>query len=242
MCDEIPVVLGESLPEELDHISYRWNTGETEASILVSQRGWYWVDIEFGCAIYRDSVFVEKPPFFAEVDAGPDQEILQGLSVNLQGAADAPGDYELSWTSQPGTAFSCDDCLEPSVSPLDSTLFTLSLTDEYGCQVQDKAWVYVDKRRDIFIPNVFSPNNDGINDIFFISGTSIAEIRMFQVFDRWGRKAFSSLRVPINSREYGWDGRLNGQIVSSGVYYYAAELVFPDQTTRIYKGSITLLR
>ena len=242
LCDDEPVILGQDLPNDLEGISFLWNTGSTESTISTNQRGWYWVDIELNCKTFRDSIFIEKPPFFSTVDAGEDQSIIQGQSVTINGSAQSPGDYTLQWFPQPELAMSCDDCLEPTSEPLDSTLYNVLLTDEYGCVAFDEAWVYVDKQRDIFIPNVFSPNNDGINDIFFISGTSIATIKRFQIFDRWGKKAFSSPEVPINSREYGWDGRMGNKPAFAGVYYYAAELEFPDQTTEVYKGSITLLR
>lgn len=88
----------------------------------------------------------------------------------------------------------------------------------------------------IYIPNVFSPNGDGNNDILLVKTTGVKFFDM-SIFDRWGEKVFESLDVLT-----GWDGTYKGKMAPVGVYAYIARVVFEDGTPRNLKGSITLLR
>ena len=124
----------------------------------------------------------------------------------------------------------CRQPLEPASEPLDSTLYNVLLTDEYGCVAFDEAWVFVDKQRYIFIPNVFSPNEDGINDVFFISGTSIAQIKRFQVFDRWGGLIYTRQNFEIESGASLWNGYSSNKIVDNGVYSFRLQVKLINNT------------
>jgi len=105
---------------------------------------------------------------------------------------------------------------------------------------------------DIYIPNAFSPNNDGINDFFGLrvySNTTF-NLEYLKIFDRWGRLVFETksssptggaLSVPDSYRVEGWDGTKNGHALNEGVYVYIAAYLLNEET-QIKKGNITLLR
>ena len=88
----------------------------------------------------------------------------------------------------------------------------------------------------IFIPNTFTPNNDGKNDILFVYGNTIAKMRL-RVYNQWGQFLFES-----NNIQNGWDGTYKGEVQPNGVYVYQFEAELNDGTKTTKKGTITLLR
>lgn len=96
---------------------------------------------------------------------------------------------------------------------------------------------------DIYIPNVFSPNFDGHNDVFTVfGGEDIQEVVELQVFDRWGGLMYEAKAVELSSEKSGWDGRINGEIAGTGVYIYQAKVIFNDGKERVLSGSVLLMR
>lgn len=98
-------------------------------------------------------------------------------------------------------------------------------------------------QRRIYIPNAFSPNNDGINDHFqpFLGKGAVQTIE-FKIFNRWGDLVFSKDNCPPNDPACAWDGTFNGQALNPGLYAYTTLIKFADQTTQRYNGAIYLLR
>lgn len=95
----------------------------------------------------------------------------------------------------------------------------------------------------IFIPNVFSPNDDGINDVFFIqSNEEVALVYTFRIFDRWGSLMFEDFEFQANDPEHGWDGTLKGEDMNPGVFTYVAEVLTSRGDTRLISGDVTLVR
>jgi gliding motility-associated-like protein len=89
---------------------------------------------------------------------------------------------------------------------------------------------------EVFIPNTFTPNGDGKNDIFYVYGSTIAKIQM-RVYNQWGQFIYQSLQV-----QNGWDGTYKGQLQPNGVYVYYIDITLADGTKTMRKGTITLLR
>lgn len=146
------------------------------------------------------------------------------------------------WT--PSTALSCIDCPNPSAFPSNSTNYTLIVTDSNGCTASAQIRVTVSKRRYVFIPDAFTPNADGINDIFSVfTGKGVKSINFLRVYNRWGAQIFEALDIdPENSGQIGWDGRFKGDMMEPGVYIYTAQVSFIDGAVLLYRGDITLLR
>jgi len=112
--------------------------------------------------------------------------------------------------------------------------------DDAGCSVSARTVLNIEKSFDVFVPEAFSPNDDGINDVFQIfSGPQVAAIKNFAVFDRWGNQLFGRNDLPPNSTE-GWDGKWKGEKMDSGIYVFFAEVEFLDGSTEVFKGDLTL--
>jgi len=175
---------------------------------------------------------------FAE--AGPIR-IDEGASVLLEATvAGGSGGYMLQWS--PGKGLSCVDCLSPMAQPDQSTTYVLTATDENGCSDQDSILVEVEKNREVFAPNVFSPNGDGINDYFYVmTGAPTARIKTFRVFDRWGNLVVEKRDLPPNDEQLGWNGRYGDRELPSGTYVYFVEVDFGDEVKKVM-GEISLIR
>ncbi len=129
------------------------------------------------------------------------------------------------------------------VYPLETTTYSVVVTDEDGCTSTDEITIVVEKDRPVYIPNSFSPNGDGINDYFTIfGGRSVQRINTLRIYNRWGAELFRKDGLVPNDELDGWNGEYKNKPMNTGVYIYYAEIVFVDGKVEIYPGSITLLR
>jgi len=198
-----------------------------------------------GCT-YTEDIFINEPPAII-VNLGPDDEIQLGESITLNAVltgSTVPID-SIIWTPMIFDSTSCINCLTPTVSPLDDQTYTIEIFDINGCNGSDDIFIEVDKNRNVFIPNAFTPNGDGFNDEFQVySGPGVTLIRSMQVFDRWGELVFE--RINLEPEAFpdvanGWDGRFRGRIMNPGVFVYLVEVTFDDGITLLYRGDVTLL-
>ncbi|MDX1686332.1 MAG: gliding motility-associated C-terminal domain-containing protein, partial [Saprospiraceae bacterium] len=190
-----------------------------------------------GCELVREFTIGEGDPI--EVELGPDREIYAGTTIRVDAQTNKMPS-SITWT--PNDKLSCTDCLFPSLSP-DSTLtLTIRVIDENGCTATDQIRISVKYRR-FFVPNTFSPNGDGLNDIFRIYGNEeVKTIKTFQVYDRWGEKVFSLENIDFSNQIIGWDGTFNGEILDPGVYVVHAVIVFRDGQEEVVTSDVTLIR
>lgn len=96
----------------------------------------------------------------------------------------------------------------------------------------------------IYIPNIFSPNGDGINDLFQIQTSDISQVTVtrFFIFDRWGNEVYKRYDLPIHSSDGWWDGTFKHFTMNPGVYAYYLEVEFETGQRETYKGNVTLIR
>ena len=146
------------------------------------------------------------------------------------------------WT--PNSTLSCGDCLTPIATPDFATVYSVVVTDHNGCSGEDALFLQVEKNREIHVPNVFSPNGDGENDVFMIfsDDKSIEKIESFLVFNRWGETVFENYNFDPNQPVYGWDGTHRGQDMNPAVFVWFAEVEFFDGVKKIFKGDVVLMR
>jgi gliding motility-associated-like protein len=144
----------------------------------------------------------------------------------------------------PPAQLSCNRCKNPIVNALKSQTYTLTVKDANGCTASGEVYVDVEKKRNVFIPNAFSPNDDGINDKFQIfTGLGVKNINFFRVYDRWGELMYEVLsQAPSPDGSIGWDGRFKGQKMMPAVFLYMIEVEYIDGRTLLYRGDVTLLR
>jgi gliding motility-associated-like protein len=171
-----------------------------------------------------------------------DESINLGESVTLTIQPSVPFGSLDSVIWEPAELIECDSCQSNVVSPSYLTTFSVTIEDD-GCIASDDLRVLVRKDRPIYIPNVFSPNDDGRNDVFFIqAGDIVEEIRTLQVFDRWGESVYVADNFLPNDPTFGWDGTLRGKDMNPGVYVYYLEVVYIDGYSEVIKGDVTLVR
>ncbi|MBK6481761.1 MAG: PKD domain-containing protein [Chitinophagaceae bacterium] len=174
-------------------------------------------------------VFVSEP----YVTAGEDAAVLAGTSFQLNATA-SPGLY--SWT--PSENLSCADCLNPIAKPLITTTYTVSVTDSSGCTASDEITLSVSCTIDaLYVPNAFTPDNNGHNDVLFVRSNGIIDITYFRIFDRWGKMLFESDEI-----ESGWDGTFKGAAMPAGVYLYTLQASCGSNNPILKQGNVTLLR
>lgn len=197
------------------------------------------------CSVSRDTIIGQPNPI--DVDLGMDVEIELGDSTTLTAFISGnsiPID-SLYWDPLDFLRCANDDCSEVTVAPLETTAYMVTAVDTNGCSGNDVILVKVDKNRNVFVPNIFTPDGDGTNDYFQIYiGTGVRSVDYFQVYDRWGEKLFERRNfLPSEFEiEYGWDGRFNGKSMNPGVFIYLAEVTFVDGTTLLYRGDVTLMK
>ena len=105
-----------------------------------------------------------------------------------------------------------------------------------GCPQIDSFHVTVIEQ-DVFVPSAFSPNGDGVNDIFHVTARKLITLQEFKIMNRWGQQIFETRDI-----SKGWDGNFKGKMQDPGVYYYMIKVASPTGKTQFLKGDITLIR
>ena len=175
------------------------------------------------------------------VNAGPDQTIDLGYSANIITVINPFGVVSYQWS--PADGLSCSDCPNPVASPVNTTTYTVTITDEDGCTATDEITIVVQKNRPIYIPNAFSPNFDGHNDFFTIyGGPAAANIQALRIYNRWGALVFEAEGIPLNEPTLGWDGIFKGKPMNNGVFAFYTYIEFVDGEVVLYEGDLTLVK
>ncbi|MEZ4985569.1 MAG: gliding motility-associated C-terminal domain-containing protein [Saprospiraceae bacterium] len=193
-----------------------------------------------GCTATVDTVVTE--PLALWVDAGPDRLIVLGYDTIIRAVSNYnPVTFE--WSPMDSLVCLNPDCSTVRVNPTQTTQYTVTVINENGCEATDVVTILVIKDRPYYIPNIFSPNDDGFNDGFTIfGGPGLERIEKLQVFSRWGSLVFETTDIVPNTELLGWDGRFNGELVNPGVFVYVAQLRFVDQETIQVEGDVTVIR
>ena len=199
-----------------------------------------------GCEA-REEVTVPVPPQIT-VQLEEEIEVELGDSIRLRPsifAGGAPILYDsLEWTERESLSFRLGNLADPYARPFEETTYRLTVRDAAGCSETAQIRVMVDRNRNVFIPNAFSPNNDAVNDEFeVLTGPGVARINYVRVFDRWGQLVYSDEAVEINDfgEKRGWDGNFRGERVPMGVYVYVAEVVFLDGREVVFRGDVNVV-
>ncbi|MBK9103821.1 MAG: gliding motility-associated C-terminal domain-containing protein [Saprospiraceae bacterium] len=193
-----------------------------------------------------DTSLVISEPSEISIALGPDIELGLGESATVEATINLPTSQmdTLIWT--PDGVIECFDinCLQGTVYAANTVTLSATVYDEYGCPATDNILITVSKDRRVYIPNAFSPNGDGVNDLFFVSGDldQIVSVKKFQVYNRWGSLLHEASDFQPNDESKGWDGTFNSELLNPGVFVYTAEVEFIDGVTKIYTGDVTLIK
>ena len=193
---------------------------------------------QFGCTFQEQYQIAETIPF--ELELGNDFAIVLGEQIQLNPTANFPI-IAHEWTP----AFLCNTiCSSPIWFPIDSTTVSLTATSSLGCKATDELNIQVEKARLIQFPTAFSPNNDGLNDVFIAKAQTpnVTRIENLTIYDRWGGVVFSRHNFQADDLTQGWKGTKGDEFLPPGIYPYRAEVLFLDNLILTYVGSVTLIR
>jgi gliding motility-associated-like protein len=162
-----------------------------------------------------------------------DTAIVFGVPVQLF----AKGSEAVHYLWTPAAGLSDNLSPNPLANPRLSTSYVVMVTDIHKCRSFDTVQVRVRTDVPILIPSAFSPNGDGVNDVFGIVNLTFHRVIEFRVFNRWGQEVFTT-----QESNKGWDGTYKGEKSPVGVYQYLIRIASPDGQTRTFKGDVTLVQ
>ncbi|WP_367389171.1 gliding motility-associated C-terminal domain-containing protein [Lewinella sp. LCG006] len=179
------------------------------------------------------------------VELGEDQTIEVGDEVDIFPllSIDSLQLQSLTWNTL--ASLNCPECLyQKDITLFESTQFFLTVTDENGCTANDAVTIFVRIKEGIYVPNIFSPNGDGDNDVFYIfsDDNTIEKINSFRIFERWGSLVFERTDIQPNDPNVGWDGTHRGETLNPAVFVWFAEVELKNGDLKVLKGDVTLIR
>ena len=230
--DDLMICQGDSMTigQEIAGANYLWQDGSTEPFYEVSGEGIFWVEISTGEACTQlDSIIISFFPQ-PEIDLGNDMTICQGEQIFLEVSAASQATY--LWQDSSSFLFYLVD---------EEGLYSVEVNQD-GCTFKDSISINVIDCTicNIYFPNVFSPNADGINDTFGPSSNCDFGIYNLQIFNRWGALVFQSSDV-----QNTWNGTFKGEEFQPDVFVYDLEFSFingQDLGTKRISGDVTILK
>ena len=116
-------------------------------------------------------------------------------------------------------------------------LYTISILDSNGCTINDQQEVWIFSEPDIYAPTAFTPNGDGVNDLFLPVYVNISKLEYLRIFDRWGKLIFET-----NDMGKAWDGTYNGKPLPMDTFVFVITGIDTKGNSILRKGNVTLIR
>ena len=168
------------------------------------------------------------------IEAGPNQTLVAGSKANINTTSKNVDKY--LWDHS--ETLNCDTCASPVASMSVTTTYHVDVSTNFGCKGSDSITIYLFcDQSQVFIPNSFTPNKDGQNDVFYLRGSGISTIKSFRIYNRWGQLVFES-----HSLQDGWDGVFKGKPQDMDVYTWTLDATFHSGAIVQRSGNLTLLR
>lgn len=228
--------------------TYTWSPGTglnstTSATPMASPRTTttYRVIGEDDRHCFKDTNYVTIKVYpIPTVEAGQDKTINVGQSVDIMPNVSADV-TNVTWT--PSTSIVSNHYPGITVRPRETTTYLVEVTNPGGCKSKDNVTVFVVcNGSNVFIPNTFSPNNDGMNDMFYPRGTGLFQIKTMRIFNRWGEIVYERNAFMPNDASKGWDGTYNGKKLTPDVYVYTIDILCDNNSVLTFKGNIALIQ
>lgn len=190
---------------------------------------------------FRDTAYIPVVVYnYPTVDAGKDKTITAGQTTVLTPVV-SNDVISVSWSPTNTTVSSNYPSI--TVKPRETTTYFAEVVNAGGCKSRDELTITIlCDNANVFIPNTFSPNGDGSNDLFYARGTGLFNIKAMYIFNRWGEMVFQKTGVKPNDAGAGWDGTYKGVKLPPDVYVYTAEVQCENGTILVLKGNVALLR
>ena len=214
--------------------------GATDSVYFASQAGVYTVQATstFGCK-GLSSPFVLKVVPLPVIQLPNDTTIFAGDQIEI--LAQTTNAVSILWT--PSTYLTCTSCYTTFSRPEVPITYTATVANELNCLSSDTIRINL-KCNDqfVFIPNVFSPNADDNNDVFYPRSGFKTKINFMKIYNRWGQLIFENYNFTSNDPLSGWDGTFNNTYSDAGLYSYIIQATCFDGSLLLYNGDITMLR
>ncbi len=192
---------------------------------------------------FQDTAFVTVAVGqYPTVNLGADRVLATGTPLPL--VTTTTNGPITKWTWGPSAAtLSCADCPTPIATIKREICYTVEAANLYKCAARDTMCVKVFcENSQVFIPNAFTPDGDGINDVLMVRAQGIRSVKNFRIFNRWGQLVFEKNNFNPNDVSAGWDGRINGKLASPDVYVYMCEVVCENDISYTYKGNVSIVK
>jgi gliding motility-associated-like protein len=205
---------------------------------------------DFSLAVYatNSSGCVDSVNQSLKVHALPTAEVPSSLTMQNGFPITIPATYSsgvisYSWLPDNNT-LSCIDCPQPvTTNTKFTTKYAVSYVDSNGCKNTNEVNVIVIcKDANVFVPNTFSPNGDGSNDVFYVRGKGLDRVKSIRVFNRWGQIVFEQKDFPVNDPSVGWDGKFKGNRPQPDVYVYQIEVFCENSEIIRIDGNVALIQ
>ncbi len=198
-----------------------------------------------GCEATFDATIAPATPLDLSLAAALSMEA--GGSVQLNPVLNIPPSEVATVTWSPADGLSCSDCLTPTASHINDIIYTVQITSVDGCTAEASVAITVTvvvPSGSIFVPNAFTPNGDGINDVLtvFADEKQVVNVVSFQVFSRWGEAIYHGFNLRPNDTTTGWEGTHQGKDVDAGVFAWFAEVELSTGEKKLLKGDVAVLR
>jgi gliding motility-associated-like protein len=191
------------------------------------------------CFVRTASATIRVNPL-PQVDLGPDLVLPFDAPFTLSPIY-GPDITAYRWL--PANRLNCSTCPTPSGKAEVSTTFTLIATTSQGCSQSFRINLTIDCSKDnLLMPSGFTPNSDGLNDVFYPLTRGMRIINRFLIYNRYGQLVYERKNFPPNDKNYGWDGKFGGNPQPVGSYVYIVEAECDLGQTLSAKGSISILR
>ena len=212
--------------------------------------GEYLLTLEDANGCHLDTTVTIEDAGHLEVDLGPEVvEIALGefVTVFAEIKQSATGLSSVVWNYAPDCDTLAEFCQTFTYQPLGTYRHTIMVSDSNGCVARDEILVVVQKKSQVYVPNIFNPNSDLNFSVGVYVGIDVAKIKQFAIYDRWGDQVFQVgeyIPTPGNivDATKSWDGSVRGDKGQVGVYVWYCEVEFIDGQTKLFKGDVTLMR
>ena len=221
--------------------TYQWNTGAKSSTIEVDQEGFYALTVTTPCGMESGAIYVGKDE--VKLSFSQNIEVEEGTEVELVPdiQSDSPIKYYYWKSRQDSTNLACLSCPNIMAMALPEMDYSLTVENENGCMAEAEVRFNFVKFQ-YYVPNAFSPDNDGNNDLFFPVSGSDFKIRSFRIFDRWGGLLYERNDCNGNDPSIGWDGKEKGELLDPGIYIWSIHMETAGGRMIRDKGEIYLFR
>ena len=242
ICNNTIAILRGSATNVSGNVNYLWSpsadVGSPTSPITITQprttrSHTYRLQVtdNYGCNFSSTDDVVVTMNEILRVSAGNDTVATIGVPHQLFGS----GGTKYLWS--PGNVLDNPTLQNPIATLQNDTRFVLTVTDTFGCVATSSVFIKVYLGSTYYIPNAFTPNNDGVNDVFRAIAPGIQKTMFFRIFNRWGQVMFETQDI-----KRGWDGTYLGTLQPTAVYVWIIKGIDVKGNAVELKGTVTLVR